>query len=75
MRDVLTAKQASRVLGCAPTKIKAYILSGKWDIGRVIKAKDLGQNKDVIEVYKYKMANVFGISLEEIDQRLNKERV
>lgn len=73
MRDVLNGKQAARVLGCAPMKVKKHIEIGEWP-GKIIPKSKTGLTCDRIEMTFYECEGYFHISQEEIQRRLAEKK-
>lgn len=68
MQEIISARQAAKVLGCMPQKVRVRMQSGHWKIGEVIERR--GQ-PNAYDIHVHKLSSFFGISLEEIERRLN----
>ena len=71
MKDILTANQTARVIGCGPQRVRERIKRGIWTFGSVVTRKESGNaQKNTYEINKYKLADWLGIPVEEVDRRL-----
>ncbi len=71
MKDILTANQTARVIGCGPQRVRERIKRGIWTFGSVVTRKESGNaQKNTYEINKHKLADFLGISVEEVDRRL-----
>lgn len=43
MKEILTAAEAAREIGCTAQKVRVRMQLGLWDLGEVIPAKKLGR--------------------------------
>ena len=73
-KDILNAKQAAKVIGCTPQKVRVRLKRNIWTFGTVISAKDSGNKMDAYEINKGSLSRFLGIDREEIDRRLDLER-
>lgn len=78
MREILSAAQAARVIGCAPQMVRERIKRGIWTFGSVVTAKQSGNVQSSYEIKKRELADWLGISVEEVERRVrgddNKEK-
>ena len=71
MKDILTANQTARVIGCGPQRVRERIKRGVWTFGSVVTRKESGNvQKNTYEINKHKLADFLGIPVEEVDRRL-----
>ena len=71
MKDILTANQTARVIGCGPQRVRERIKRGIWAFGSVVTRKESGNaQKNTYEINKHKLADFLGIPVEEVDRRL-----
>lgn len=71
MKDILTANQTARVIGCGPQRVREQIKRGIWTFGSVVTRKESGNaQKNTYEINKHKLADFLGIPVEEVDRRL-----
>ena len=71
MKDILTANQTARVIGCGPQRVRERIERGIWTFGSVVTRKESGNaQKNTYEINKHKLADFLGIPVEEVDRRL-----
>ena len=78
MREILSAAQTARVIGCAPQMVRERIKRGIWTFGSVVTAKQSGNVQSSYEIKKRDLADWLGISVEEVERRVrgddNKEK-
>ena len=78
MREILSAAQAARVIGCAPQMVRERIKRGIWTFGSVVTAKQSGNVQSSYEIKKRDLADWLGISVDEVERRVrgddNKEK-
>ena len=78
MREILSAAQTARVIGCAPQMVRERIKRGIWTFGSVVTAKQSGNLQCSYEVKKRDLADWLGISVDEVERRVrgddNKEK-
>ena len=78
MREILSAAQTARVIGCAPQMVRERIKRGIWTFGSVVTAKQSGTLQCSYEVKKRDLADWLGISVDEVERRVrgddNKEK-
>ena len=78
MREILSAAQAARVIGCAPQMVRERIKRGIWTFGSVVTAKQSGNAQSSYEIKKRDLADWLGISVDEVERRVrgddNKEK-
>ena len=72
MREILSAAQTARVIGCAPQMVRERIKRGIWTFGSVVTAKQSGNVQCSYEVKKRDLADWLGISVEEVERRMDK---
>lgn len=71
MKDIPTANQTARVIGCGPQRVRERIKRGIWTSGSVVTRKESGNaQKNTYEINKHKLADFLGIPVEEVDRRL-----
>lgn len=70
MREILSAAQAARVIGCAPQMVRERIKRGIWTFGSVVTAKQSGNVQSSYEIKKRDIADWLGISVEEVERRI-----
>lgn len=71
MKDILSANQTARIIGCAPQMVRERIKRGIWTFGSVVTRKESGNaQKNTYEINKHKLADFLGIPVEEVDRRL-----
>ena len=70
MREILSAAQAARVIGCAPQMVRERIKRGIWTFGSVVTAKQSGNVQSSYEIKKRDLAYWLGISVEEVERRI-----
>ena len=64
MREILTASEAAREIGCTPQKVRERMKRGMWDLGEVIKKEKLGRNaKNEYNIYRHKLEKFTGREL------------
>lgn len=74
MREILNAVQTARVIGCCPQMVRERIKRGIWTFGNVVTAKQSGNTQNSYEINKRKFAEWLGISVEELERRLEDEK-
>lgn len=78
MREILSAAQTARVIGCAPQMVRERIKRGIWTFGSAVTAKQSGNVQSSYEIKKRDLADWLGISVEEVERRArvddNKEK-
>lgn len=74
MRDILSAAQTARVIGCDPHKVRERLKCGIWTFGKYIPAEKTGKKQDCYEINAYSLAEWLRISMEELEKRLKKVR-
>ena len=70
MREILSAAQAARVIGCAPQMVRERIKRGIWTFGSVVTAKQSGNVQSSYEIQKRDLADWLGISVEEVERSI-----
>lgn len=70
MREILSAAQTARVIGCAPQMVRERIKRGIWTFGSVVTAKQSGNVQSSYEIKKRDLADWLGISVEEVERRI-----
>ena len=70
MKDILSANQTARIIGCSPQTVRERIKRGIWTFGTVVTAKEAGNTQNSYEINKYQLAAHLGIPPEEVDRRL-----
>ena len=70
MREIHRAAQAARVIGCAPQMVRERIKRGIWTFGSVVTAKQSGNVQSSYEIKKRDLADWLGISVEEVERRI-----
>lgn len=71
MRDILTANQAAKVIGCDSQKIRIRLERNIWKFGRVISVKETGNKQKAYEINKRDLAGFLKIDLDEVERRLS----
>lgn len=71
MKDILSARQAAKVIGCSAQKVRVRIERNIWKFGRVVHAKEAGREVNAYEIPKRSLARFLEIDIEEVDRRLN----
>ena len=78
MREILSAAQTARVIGCAPQMVRERIKRGIWTFGSVVTAKQSGNAQSSYEIKRRDLADWLGISVDEVERRVrgddNKEK-
>lgn len=69
MREILSAAETARVIGCGPQMVRERIKRGIWTFGNVVTAKQSGNRQASYEINKRDLANWLGISVEEVERR------
>lgn len=72
MKDILSARQAAKVIGCSAQKVRVRIERDIWKIGRVVPAKEAGRKVNSYEIPKRSLARFLEIDMEELDRRLER---
>ncbi len=70
MKDILSARQAAKVIGCSAQKVRVRIERNIWKFGRVVTAKESGRVVNAYEIPKRSLARFLEIDVEEVDRRL-----
>lgn len=70
MKDILSANQTARIIGCAPQMVRERIKRGIWTFGTVVTAKEAGNTQNSYEINKRALAEWLKIPPEEVDRRL-----
>ena len=70
MREILSAAQTARVIGCAPQMVRERIKRGIWTFGSVVTAKQSGNVQSSYEIKNRELADWLGISVEEVERRI-----
>ena len=70
MREILSAAQTARVIGCAPQMVRERIKRGIWTFGSVVTAKQSGNVQSSYEIKKRDLADWLGLSVEEVERRI-----
>ena len=52
MKDILSANQTARIIGCAPQMVRERIKRGIWTFGTVVTAKEAGNTQNSYEINK-----------------------
>lgn len=64
MREILTASEAAREIGCTSQKVRERMKRGMWDLGEVIEKEKLGRNaKNEYNIYRHKLEKFIGREL------------
>ena len=71
-KDILSANQTARIIGCAPQMVRERIKRGTWTFGAVVTAKQSGNIKNSYEINKHALAEWLRITPEELEKRLVK---
>lgn len=74
MHDIIDATKAARVIGCSQQMVRERVKRGIWQIGRAVPGKEAGRKLIAYEIQKRKLAEFLGITLEELDRRLEEEK-
>lgn len=65
MKEILSAQEAARVIGCSPQKVRERMKRGLWDLGEVISKRDLGNTtKTEYNIFRFKLERFLGKELE-----------
>lgn len=56
MKDILSANQTARIIGCAPQMVRERIKRGIWTFGTVVTAKEAGNTQNSYEINKRALA-------------------
>lgn len=72
MKEILSAVQTARVIGCDPKKVRERLKNGIWTFGEYIPAERTGKKQDCYEVNAYGLAEWLRISTGELERRLRK---
>ena len=67
MKDILSANQTARIIGCAPQMVRERIKRGIWTFGTVVTAKEAGNTQNSYEINKRALAEWLKIPPEEVD--------
>ena len=68
MKEILTAAQAAREIGCTAQKVRMRMKLGLWDLGEVIPAKKLGRvYSDEYNVHRRKLEKFLGRPIKEVN--------
>lgn len=70
MHDIIDATKAAHVIGCSQQMVRERVKRGIWQIGQAVTGKEAGRKKIAYEIHKKKLAEFLGITLEEVDRRL-----
>lgn len=70
MHDIIDAAKAAHVMGCSQQMVRERVKRGIWQIGQAVTGKESGRQKIAYEIHKKKLAEFLGITLEEVDRRL-----
>lgn len=61
MKEILTAAEAAREIGCSAQKVRVRMQLGLWDLGEVIPAKRLGREySNEYNVSRWKLEKFLG---------------
>lgn len=67
MKDILSANQTARIIGCAPQMVRERIKRGIWTFGTVVTAKEAGNTQNSYEINKRALAEWLKIPPESLD--------
>lgn len=54
-KQVLTAQEAARILGCTSQKVRERMRRGLWDLGRAIPPEETGKSTWTYEIMRHKL--------------------
>lgn len=74
MKDILTAAQAARVIGCTEQRVRERIKRNIWTFGKVVDAKANNATRRSYEIKITELAAFLGITREEVEKRLETEK-
>ena len=61
MKELLTAEEAAREIGCTGQKVRERMKRGLWDLGEVINKDKLGRSgKNEYNIHRYKLERFLG---------------
>lgn len=64
MKEILTAAEAAREIGCTPQKVRERMKRGLWDLGEVIDRDKLGRaEKNEYNIHRHKLEKFIGRKL------------
>ena len=64
MKEILTAAEAAREIGCTPQKVRERMKRGLWDLGEVIDKDRLGRvEKSECNIHRHKLEKFIGRKL------------
>lgn len=64
MKEILTAAEAAREIGCTPQKVRERMKRGLWDLGDVIDKNKLGRvEKNEYNIHRLKLEKFIGRKL------------
>ena len=59
-KETMSAREAARILGCAPEGVRQRIKLGIWDFGECIPKEKTGNKADTYIIYKAKLYRHMG---------------
>ena len=65
MKEVISAAEAARMIGCTPQMVRERIRIGEWTFGRRVPKEKTGRKCDSYEIYVRKLCKKFEIPLPE----------
>lgn len=64
MKEILTANEAAREIGCTSQKVRERMKRGLWDLGEVIDKNKLGRvEKNEYNIHRHKLEKFIGRKL------------
>lgn len=73
MKAFLSARQTGMLLECSPNRVMQRMKKGYWDLGIVVPPKNKKGNC-TYEISPNKLAEKFGVSVEEVFRALEEKR-
>lgn len=64
MKELLTAEEAAREIGCTGQKVRERMKRGLWDLGEVIEGEKLGRACNEYNIHRYKLERFIGRTLQ-----------
>ena len=61
-REIMSAREASKIIGCTPEAVRQRIRLGVWDFGECIPKKITGRKQDTFVIYRRKLYRHIGVS-------------
>ena len=64
MKEILTANEAAREIGCTSQKVRERMKHGMWDLGEVVEKEKLGRStKNEYNIHRHKLEKFIGRKL------------